>query len=917
MRKHTVCLNLLAASLWALINFMPVQAAEVVAKIDIPYQKFVLDNGLTLIVHEDHKAPIVAFNVWYHVGSKNEKPGRTGFAHLFEHLMFNGSENYNDDYFKPMQKIGATDLNGTTSEDRTNYFENVPTSALDLVLWMESDRMGHLQGAINQAKLDEQRGVVQNEKRQYDNEPYSISEELIAKAIFPAGHPYSWTVIGSMEDLAAAKLEDVHQWFSTYYGPNNAVIAIAGDIDAKTALEKIKHYFGDIPPGPPIVKHQAWVAKRSGEQRQTAQDRVPQARIYKIWNIPQWGTNENTHLNLAASILGAGKTSRLYKRLVYDEQIATSVSAYLDSREITGLFFIEADAKPGVELAKVEKAINEELKRLLTEGATEKELRLVKTQYIANFIRGSERIGGFGGKSDILATNETFGGRPDYYQTIMRFVNETTLANIKDALIQWLSAGAYVLEIHPYPNFSAVKSTFNRSQMPEPGPAPQVNFPDFQRTTLASGLKVILAERHAIPQIRLNLVLDAGYATDQSGLPGTASLAMNMLDEGTSRRSSLQISEELALLGARLNTGSNLDTSFVSMSTLKDKLDAALDIYADVILNPIFPETDFKRLQKLQIAKIQQEKSSPFAMALRVIPKLIYGGGHAYSNPFTGSGYESSVAKLTRQDLVNFQQSWIKPNNATLVIVGDTTMDEIKPKLEKLFKGWTAGNIREKNVAAVTLMEKSAIYIMDKPDAPQSLVIAGHIAPSSADVDRIAIETMNFILGGDFVSRINMNIRENKHWSYGAGSFLPGARGQQPFIVYAPVQADKTKETMFELKQELENIIGKKPINNDEYSNAKNSQTLQLPGQWETMAAVEGSLLEIVQYGLADDYFKTYPIKVLQLKMEDLANAAKKVIHPQALTWVIVGARAMIEPKIRELGYSEIYLIDTDGNIIK
>lgn len=917
MRKHTVCLNLLAASLWALINFMPVQAAEVVAKIDIPYQKFVLDNGLTLIVHEDHKAPIVAFNVWYHVGSKNEKPGRTGFAHLFEHLMFNGSENYNDDYFKPMQKIGATDLNGTTNEDRTNYFENVPTSALDLVLWMESDRMGHLQGAINQAKLDEQRGVVQNEKRQYDNEPYSISEELIAKAIFPAGHPYSWTVIGSMEDLAAAKLEDVHQWFSTYYGPNNAVIAIAGDIDAKTALEKIKHYFGDIPPGPPIVKHQAWVAKRSGEQRQTAQDRVPQARIYKIWNIPQWGTNENTHLNLAASILGSGKTSRLYKRLVYDEQIATSVSAYLDSREITGLFFIEADAKPGVELAKVEKAINEELKRLLTEGATEKELRLVKTQYIANFIRGSERIGGFGGKSDILATNETFGGRPDYYQTIMQFVNETTLANIKDALIQWLSAGAYVLEIHPYPNFSAVKSTFNRSQMPEPGPAPQVNFPDFQRTTLASGLKVILAERHAIPQIRLNLVLDAGYATDQSGLSGTASLAMNMLDEGTSHRSSLQISEELALLGARLNTGSNLDTSFVSMSTLKDKLDAALDIYTDVILNPIFPETDFKRLQKLQIAKIQQEKSSPFAMALRVIPKLIYGSGHAYSNPFTGSGYESSVAKLTRQDLVNFQQSWIKPNNATLVIVGDTTMDEIKPKLEKLFKGWTAGNIPKKNIAVIPLNEKSAVYIMDKPDAPQSLVIAGHIAPSSADTDRIAIETMNFILGGDFVSRINMNIRENKHWSYGAGSFLPGARGQQPFIVYAPVQADKTKETMFELKQELENIIGKKPINNAEYSNAKNSQTLQLPGQWETMAAVEGSLLEIVQYGLADDYFKTYPIKVLQLKMEDLANAAKKVIHPQALTWVIVGARAMIEPKIRELGYSEIYLIDTDGNIIK
>jgi zinc protease len=893
------------------------QAAAAVAKIDIPYQKFVLANGLTLIVHEDHKAPIVAFNVWYHVGSKNEKPGRTGFAHLFEHLMFNGSENYNDDYFKPMQKIGATDLNGTTSEDRTNYFENVPTPALDLVLWLESDRMGHLKGAVNQAKLDEQRGVVQNEKRQYDNEPYCISEELIAKAIFPAGHPYSWTVIGSMEDLAAAKLDDVHQWFATYYGPNNAVIAIAGDIDAKTALEKVKQYFGAIPPGPPIAKHQAWVAKRSGEQRQTAQDRVPQARIYKIWNIPQGGTNENTHLNLAASILGSGKTSRLYKRLVYDEQIATSVSAYLDSREIAGLFFIEADAKPGIALGKVEKAINEELQRFLAEGVTEKELQRVKTQYMANFIRGIERIGGFGGKSDILARNEIFSDSPDYYQTIIRFVNETTLADIKAALGQWLSDGAYVLEIHPYPDLSAGQGTVNRSQMPKPGPAPQVSFPDFQRATLASGLKVILVERHTIPQVRLNLVLDAGYATDQSGLPGTASLAMSMLDEGTSRRSSLQISEELAMLGARLATGSNLDTSFVSLSTLKDKLDAALDIYADVILNPVFPESDFKRLQKLQIAQIQQEKSSPFTMALRVIPKLIYGGGHPYSNPFTGSGYESSVAKLTRQDLVNFQQNWIKPNNATLVIVGDTTMTEIKPKLEKLFKGWTTGTMQKKNIAAVPLTEKSAVYIMDKPDAPQSVVIAGHIAPSSSDPDRIAIETMNFILGGDFVSRINMNIREDKHWSYGAGSFLPGARGQQPFIVYAPVQADKTKETMFELKQELENILAKKPISNDEYSNAKNSQTLQLPGQWETMAAVEGSLLEMVQYGLAEDYFKTYPGKVMQLKMEDLANAARKVIHPEALTWVIVGARTMIEPKIRELGYSEIHLIDADGNIIK
>ncbi|MBP1660202.1 MAG: peptidase domain protein, partial [Candidatus Aminicenantes bacterium] len=300
------------------------------SKIDIPYQKFVLDNGLTLIVHEDHKAPIVAFNVWYRVGSKNEKPGKTGFAHLFEHLMFNGSENYNDDYFKPMQKVGATDLNGTTNEDRTNYFENVPVSALDLVLWMESDRMGHLKGAITQAKLDEQRGVVQNELRQSYNEPFGITEDLITKGTYPPGHPYSWSVGGSIEDLSGGKLEDFQAWFSTYYGPNNAVVAIAGDIDAKTALEKVKKYFGAIPASPPISRHSTWVAKRTGAHRESVQDRVSQARLYKVWNVPGWGTVCADNLDLASSVLSEGKTSRLYKRLVYDDQIATSVSAYVN-----------------------------------------------------------------------------------------------------------------------------------------------------------------------------------------------------------------------------------------------------------------------------------------------------------------------------------------------------------------------------------------------------------------------------------------------------------------------------------------------------------------------------------------------------------------------------------------------------------
>ena len=914
MLKKSFFLFLLTAVFLALIAAAPLSAAA--DKIDIPYQTFVLDNGLTLIVHEDHKAPIVAFNVWYHVGSKNEKPGKTGFAHLFEHLMFNGSENYNDDYFKPMQKIGATDINGTTNEDRTNYFENVPTSALDLVLWMESDRMGHLKGAIIQTKLDEQRGVVQNELRQGYNEPFGITEDLIVKGTYPPGHPYSWSVGGSIEDLGNTKLDDAHKWFDTYYGPNNAVVAIAGDIDAKTALEKVKKYFGDIPPSPPISRHSSWVAKRTGAHRESVQDRVSHSRIYKIWNIPGWGTGCADNLDLASSILSDGKTSRLYKRLVYDDQIATSVNAFVNTREIGGLFWVQADAKPGVELSRVEKAIDEEMARFLAEGPTEMELERVKIQARARFVRGIERIGGFGGKSDILASSQVYGGSPDAYKTTLNHFDEATAQGLKETAVRWLSDGVYILEVHPYPQIAAGKSEADRKKMPEAGAPPVVKFPVIERTTLTNGLKIMLAERHSIPVVAFSLMLDAGYAADQFGVPGTSTLAMSMIDEGTAKRTSLQISEELAMLGAELGAGSNLDTSFVNLTTLKDKLDPALDIYADVILNPAFPESDFQRLQKIQIARIAQEKDSPFGMVLRVFPKLIFGAGHPYASPFTGSGYEATVAKLTRNDLAKFHQTWFKPGNATLIVVGDTTLAEIKPRLEKLFKGWQGGKVPAKNIAAVALEPKSVVYILDKPDAPQSMVIGGHPAPSSADPENIAIETMNTILGGNFVSRINMNIREDKHWSYGAQSALVDARGQRPFLVLAPVQSDKTKETMVEIKGELEGILGKKPITPDEYNTVKTSKVLQLPGQWETMDAVKNSLIEIVQFGRPDDYYQKYPARVQKLSMEDLAKAAKATIHPESVIWAVVGDRAKIEPKIRELGFTEIHIIDGDGNII-
>ncbi len=909
--------GLLAVMAIILLSEVKAQTKRMVADINIPYEKFTLDNGLTVLVHEDHKAPIVAVNVWYHVGSKNEKPGKSGFAHLFEHLMFNGTENFDTDYFQALERIGATDLNGTTNEDRTNYFQNVPTSALDIVLWMESDRMGHLLGAVSQARLDEQRGVVQNEKRQGDNQPYSIVEELSVKATWPAGHPYSWTVIGSMEDLNAASLGDVKEWFKNYYGAANAVVVIAGDIDVKTAKEKMQKFFGDIPSGPPVAKYDEAIAKRTGIIRQRAEDRVPQARIFKVWNTPKFSSPENHQLMLFADVLASGKTSRLYKRLVYDDQIATSVSAYLDSREIASQFNIDVTAKPGADLAVVEKAINEELKNLLEKGPTGKELQRVKTQRIAGFIRGIERIGGFGGKSDILAQGQVYAGTPDYYKNYLNNINNATIQTIQSTAKLWLTDGEYVLEVHPFPQFKndPTDSTI-RKKMPEMAASPEAKFPKLERATLSNGLKIILAERNSVPTVNLNLLIDAGFASDLGTNAGTASLAMDVLDEGTKTRNALQISEELALLGATLGSGSNLDMSTVSMSALKVNLDASLAIYADVILNPSFPDEDFKRLQKQRIASIQREKVTPVQMALRVMPKIIYGTDHAYGNPLTGSGTEQSVMAIKRDDLAKFHKMWIKPNNATLVVVGATTMNEIKPKLEKLFKNWKSGAVPEKNIATVDQQKKQTVYLIDKPGAGQSIVISGHVTLPQANPDEIAIETMNNVLGGMFTARINMNLREDKHWSYGAQTVFFGAKGQRPFLALAPVQTDKTKESMVEVTKELKQVSADKPVTKEEFEKVQKNAVLELSGSWETNAAIMGSIGNIVRYGYSDDYYQTYANKVNKLSYEEVRDVAKKVLHPDNLVWIIVGDKEKIEKGIKELNYGELKYLDADGNDI-
>jgi zinc protease len=899
----------------ALIELPPPLTAQTTAPatLEIPFHRFVLPNGLTLIVHEDHKAPIVAVNVWYHVGSKNERPGRTGFAHLFEHLMFNGTENFDKDFFGPLEQAGATDMNGTTNEDRTNYFENVPTNALDLVLWMESDRMGHLTGAISQPKLDEQRGVVQNEKRQGENEPYGKVWDFLTPKLYPPNHPYSWMTIGSMEDLDSARLPDVKDWFATYYGAANAVVVVAGDIDVQTAKQKVEQYFGDIPGGPPVARQQAWIAKRTGSQRGVMQDRVPQARVYKVWNVPGWGTPEADYLSLLSDVLSSGKSSRLYKRLVYDDQTATDVSAYVDMREIGGLFVVEATARPGVDLARVEKAVDEELRRLLTGGATAAELSRVKTQYRAGFIRGVERIGGFGGKSDVLAQGEVFAGRPDFYKVRLNRVRQATITQLSSAARQWLTDGVYTLEVLPYPQFQTASAGADRSKLPAPGTPPEAKFPELERATLSNGLKVVLARRPSIPQVRFDLVLDAGFAADKSAIPGTASMTLAMMDEGTTRRNAIQISDELAQLGANLSTGSRLDVSSVSLEALKENLDPSLAVYADVVLHPSFPRQDFERLKKQRLAQIQQEKADPVGLALRVFPGLLYGEGHAYANPWTGSGTEESTSRLKREDLIRFHDTWFKPNHATMVVVGATTMEEIRPRLERLFAGWKPGDVPAKSIATVEQQPRPVVYLMDRPGSLQSVIIAGNLAPPKANPNEVAIQTMNGVLGSDFSSRVNMNLREDKHWAYGAYTFFRDARGQRPFIAYAPVQTDKTKEAVVELDKELRGIVKDRPIEPAELSRAQASLTLTLPGSWETMGALSGAITDLLSYGLDDRYYDTFAQKVRSQTVQSLTRVAADVVHPDQLIWVVVGDRSKIEPGIRDLKLGEIRLIDSNG----
>ena len=882
---------------------------------EIKYQKFVLDNGLTLIVHEDKSVPIVGVNMWYHVGSRNEQRGKTGFAHLFEHFFFNGSENHPSGFREAMDDIGANNRNGTTNTDRTNFFEDVPVSALERTLFLEADRMGFLANYISKEMLERERGVVQNEKRQGENQPYGRVFSEISEKVYPYSHPYSWSTIGSMDDLNAASLDDIKDWYATYYAPNNAVISLAGDIAPEKALGLVKKYFGDIKPGPPLARTEKWIPALDRNIRDEMQDRVPQARIYRVYHAPNWRDKELQDLSLFADVLSGSKSARLDKRLVYEKELVTDVSVYVNDGELASSLIFIATVKPGIDPAVVESEMDAVVREALDKGVSAEELQRAQSRNLAAFLRGTERLGGFGGRSDILAESMTYGDAPDFYLNRLEWMATATPEQVKTTANKWLKANDYTMLVKPFDKLEANKMIVDRTKVPTLDKAPEISFPQVQRAKLKNGLNVILLERHSAPIVNVSLAVDAGYSSDSSDKAGLATLALALMEEGTKTRDTFEIVNQLDSLGARLNTRSSVDMSFVSLQSTAANLKPSLEIMADVALNPAFPQNQFQIQKQNRLAQIGQEKASPNALALRVMPAILFGANHAYGTP--ASGREQTVQTISREDLMKWHADWFKPGSSTIIVAGDTTLPKLMPILEETFNNWQAGTAPKKNLSSVAKTPGKKIYLLDRPGALQSTIVAAHVSEASGQTEDLAAEPVFRNFGGMSTSRLNRNLRLDKHWSYGTSGQLRDARGQRTFFVLAPVQTDKTKEAMVEVKKEIADVAGNRPVTGEEFESIMRNMTLRLPGRFETLSSLESAAIDLINYNLPDDYWANYGKNMRGLTETQLADAAKKFVRSDEVIWIIVGDMEKVERGIRELGYGEVVKLNADGEAIK
>src|SRR5918993_838472 len=769
-----------------LLTFTAAPGAQA-PKLSVPHTQFTLPNGLNVILHRDTSVPVVAVNLWYHVGSGHERPGRTGFAHLFEHVMFEGSTHVPEGSFDTWLEAAGANNNGSTSVDRTNYYIDLPSNALDLALFLESDRMGFLLDDKAPDKINGQRDVVKNEKRQgVDNQPYGQAFRELPAMLYPAGHPYSWSTIGSMEDLSAASFEDVARFFRTYYVPNNASLVIAGDIDIDATRKLVEKWFSEIPRGKPVPALAPPSPVLDGVKRKTITDRVQLPRLYMGWHTPAHLKPGDATLDIAANLLSGGKNSRLYRRLVYDMQIAQDVNAFQQSQALGSNFFIVATARPGESLDKLQAVIDEELDQLRSTAPEPREMTRALNQVEANFYRAMERVGGFGGKADQLNAYYKAAGTPDYFAKDLGRYQAVTAADVSAAVEQ----------VKP-----------DRAKPPAIGPAPALKLPAIQKHKLSNGLNVWIVEHHEVPLAQINLIVRSGSAADPIGKFGVGNLAAAMLDEGAGTRSALDLADALEFLGANLSTTSSFDYSAIRMSVPVSKLADALPLVADVTLRPTFPASDLDRLRKERLTGLLQARDNPAALIQLAFPRVVFGPTHRYGT--SANGLPAALEAFTVADLQSFYRAHYRPDNTTILVVGDVTPETVVPMLEKQFGAWKSDGLSAlvAEVPTAPQLKSRQIYIVDKPEAVQSQIRIGWVGVARSTADYAALEVLNTILGGSFTSRLNQNLRANNGYSYGASSSFDMRLSAGPFLTAAGVQTDKTGPAVAEFFNELNAIL--------------------------------------------------------------------------------------------------------------
>lgn len=930
MRRFTLLLAALTLGTAATPAFTqadrPAPLAALIGDVAIPHEQFTLANGLRVLVHTDRKAPIVGVTVYYDVGSKHEPSGRTGFAHLFEHLMFGGSENV-PNFDEPLVAAGSTPTNGSTWFDRTNYVETVPTGALDLALFMESDRMGHLLGAVSQEKLDAQRGVVQNEKRQGDNQPFGLVEYAKIAGTVPAGHPYGHSTIGSMADLDAASLDDVKGWFRQHYGPNNAILVLAGDIDAATARPLVEKYFGDIPRGPqqgPIAVTVPTLPKPVAE---TMKDRVANTRLYRVWTVPGLNDPDAVPLGIGATVLGGLASSRLDNALVREEKLAVAVSAYVEQFAQMGWFTVQADVKPGVDPALVGRRLDALIADLVANGPSADEVQRTAMRAVAGSVAGLENVGGFSGKGATLAEGLLYSGTADQYQRDLAAYAAATPEQVRAALGRWLNRPVYALSVVPGPRDAyqeagaatgpgprfyrgpdgvggpaPAATAVDRSTLPPVAPVTDFTFPTVSRARLSNGIPIVYARRDAVPVTRMVLSFDAGAAADPAGRRGTQTLALALMEEGTTSRDSIAIAEAQERLGASIDTGASLDNTAVTLSTLSANLAPAVALFADVVRNPAFRPAEVDRLRDQQLAAIAAEMTSPAGLAARALPPLLFGADHPYGKP-GGSGDPAAVKTLTRAELVGFHRAWIRPDKATLFVVSDRPLDEVRAALDAQFADWHGeGAPGTKNFAVPVPAPRERIVLIDRPDSPQSYIVGGEVTALTGSDDIVAVQAASAVLGDNFLSRLNMDLRETKGWSYGVSGRFDRLAGPVPYRVSAPVQADKTGPAIAALRQNIAAFLTDKGVTTAERDRTIEGLVRQLPSSFETGAAVLAGMQYNALFKRPDDYYSTLAGRYRALDAAAMDKAIRAAIDPRHFVWLVVGDAKTVRPQLDSLG---------------